>query len=147
HRQFAYSMHNNIPEGPPYPIRSVTDGKWHYIRNLTPDAIYIEKHLMGQNQWHQYWPTWVVESTFNPRTNMLVNRYMHRPPEQLYRVDKDSFEMTNLAADPEYANEKRRLSAQLDRWMAQQGDPGADIDTEEQWTASKEGKHFKQLIE
>lgn len=36
HRKFTYGMHNNFPEGPPYPIRSVSDGEWRYIRNLTP---------------------------------------------------------------------------------------------------------------
>ena len=143
HRRYAYFMHNNIPEGPPYPIRAVTDGTYHYIRNLTPDAIYIEKHLMGQNQWHQYWPTWVVDTTFNRRTSELVKRYMSRPAEQLYRLDEDSYEMTNLAGDPEHAKAKKRLSAELDRWMKQQGDPGAAIDTEEQWKAAKQGKHFE----
>ena len=47
HRDYVFGMHNNIPEGPAYPIRSVTDGEFHYIRNLTPDETYIEKHLMG----------------------------------------------------------------------------------------------------
>jgi len=143
HREFAYFMHNNIPEGPPYPIRAVTDGTWHYIRNLTPEALYIEKHLMGQNQWHDYWPSWVFQATFNERTRRLVQRYMRRPPEQLYRMDQDPHEMANLADDPAHADAKRRLSAELDRWMREQGDPGAALDTEAQWRASKQGRHFK----
>ncbi len=142
HREFAYFMHNNIPEGPPFPIRAVTDGTHHYIRNLTPGALYIEKHLMGQNQWHDYWPSWVFESTFNERTRALVHRYMRRPPEQFYRVDHDPFEMNNLADEPAHADAKQRLSAELDRWMAEQGDPGAEIDTEVQWQAAKQGNHF-----
>ena len=143
HRAFAYFMHNNIPEGPPYPIRAVTDGTYHYIRNLTPEAIYIEKHLMGQFRWHQYWPTWVFDTTFNEHTRFLVDRYMRRPPEQLYRMDEDPCELNNLADDPAHAEAKKRLSAELDCWMKQQGDPGAEIDTEEQWQAAKEGRHFE----
>lgn len=143
HREHAYFMHNNIPEGPPYPIRAVTDGTYHYIRNLTPEAIYIEKHLMGPNKWHQYWPTWVADTTFNEHTRFVVTRYMHRPPEQLYRMDDDPCEMTNLADDPTHAAAKERLSAELDRWMAQQGDPGAEIDTQAQWQAAKQGRHFE----
>ena len=146
HREYSYFLHNNIPEGPPYPIRSVTDGTYHYIRNLTPDAIYIEKHLMGQNKWHQYWPTWIVDATFNEHTRMVVNRYMHRPAEQLYRMDDDPYEMANLADDAEYVEDKKRLSAELDRWLKEQGDPGAAIDTEEQWQAAKEGRHFERLV-
>jgi N-sulfoglucosamine sulfohydrolase len=142
HRDFAYFMHNNIPEGPPYPIRAVTDGTYHYIRNLTPEAIYIEKHLMGQFKWHDYWPSWVFDATFNEHSRAVVNRYMKRPPEQLYRIDTDPYEMTSLADEPEHAGAKQRLSSELDRWMKQQGDPGAAIDTEDQWKAAKQGKHF-----
>ena len=28
HREFAFGMHNNLPEGPPYPTRTVTDGSF-----------------------------------------------------------------------------------------------------------------------
>lgn len=146
HREYAYFMHNNVPEGPPYPIRAVTDGRYHYIRNLKPDAVYIEKHVMGQMKWHGYWPTWVFNTTFNKRTNMLVNRFLHRPREQFYRVDEDPYEMNNLAEDPAHAATKKHLSAELDRWMRDQGDPGAVIDSEEKWRASKRGKHFKRNI-
>ncbi|HID23205.1 MAG TPA: heparan N-sulfatase, partial [Planctomycetaceae bacterium] len=34
HRRYTYGIHNNVPEGPPYPIRSVFDGRYRYIRNL-----------------------------------------------------------------------------------------------------------------
>ena len=38
---YAYGVHNNIPEGPAYPIRTVTNGEFRYIRNLSPcDDIY-----------------------------------------------------------------------------------------------------------
>lgn len=47
HRSLSFGMHNNVPEGPPYTIRSVNKGRYHYIRNLRSDDIYIEKHLMG----------------------------------------------------------------------------------------------------
>jgi len=143
HREFAYFMHNNIPEGPPYPIRSVTNGEYHYIRNLLPEAIYIEKHMMGETRWHEYWLSWVFATTFDERARAMVQRYMRRPSEELYRVDRDPYELTNLADDPEHDQAKARLSAELDRWMKQQGDPGAALDTERQWTASRQGKHFR----
>ena len=47
HPAFAYGTHNNIPEGPAYPVRTVTDDQWRYIRNLTPSKLFIEKHLMA----------------------------------------------------------------------------------------------------
>jgi uncharacterized sulfatase len=141
HREFVYGMHNNIPEGPAYPIRTVSDGEYRYIRNLSPDEIYIEKHLMG---WqgdgslnNPYWATWVGHSWDDPRTYNLVKRYTRRPAEELYHTAEDPFEMTNLASGPALADIKDRLSVELDRWMDAQGDPGAPLDTREAFEASR----------
>ena len=143
HRQFAYFMHNNVPEGPAYPIRSVTDGKYHYIRNLTPEKLYIEKHLMARMPLNNYWPSWVFESANDDRTLDLVNRYMKRPYEQLYNTASDPNEQDNLADVKELDSVKRKLSDELDRWMKQQGDPGAGMDSFEEWNNAKNGNHFK----
>lgn len=139
-RTFAYGMHNNIPEGPPYPIRTVTDGTWRFIRNLSPDCLYIEKHLMGPK--NLYWPTWLNTSWDRPETYALIHRYMRRPAEELYHTAADPYELTNLAGDPRHAKIQARLSAELDRWMKDQGDPGAPLDTLEAWQASKDGRHL-----
>jgi uncharacterized sulfatase len=128
HRKYAYAMHNNIPEGPPYPIRSIHDGHYHYIRNLTPETLYIEKHVMASPD-GPYWQSWVWRTAETERAMRLVTRYMRRPAEQFYDVEKDPFEMTNLANDSKYSAEKAALSAELDRWLHAQGDPGASIDT------------------
>lgn len=145
HRDYVYGMHNNVPEGPPFPIRSITDGEYHYIRNLTPDEIYIEKHLMGVKGEGQlnnpYWGTWVWESTTNPATYELVKRYLHRPAEQLYHLAGDAYEMQNLADQPELAERKRQLRSALDDWMKSQGDPGIEQDTAESHRAAKRGQH------
>jgi len=146
HRKYAYGVHNNIPEGPAYPIRTITNGTYRYIRNLTPDEIYIEKHLMGMSGDgslnNPYWATWVREAWANPHTYKLVKRYVHRPPEQLYHSAQDAYELTNLADDSSHAEIKARLSAELDRWLAAQGDPGAAQDTQEAIQAARQGKHL-----
>jgi uncharacterized sulfatase len=145
HRKFVYGMHNNIPEGPAYPIRTVTDGTWRYIRNLTPDELYIEKHLMGLQGRaalnNPYWATWIWDSHSNSRTYDLVKRYMRRPAEQLYRTANDPFEMTNLAGEKDQSAVLNRLSKELDRWMASQGDPGIPQDTQQSIGAARRGKH------
>lgn len=146
HRTFAFGAHNNFPEGPPYPVRSVTDGEWRYIRNLTPDEIYIEKHLMGIQGAgalnNAYWPTWVGAATENRAAYDLVKRYMRRPAEELYHTSHDPGEMTNLAGKPEKAGIKAKLSAELDRWLAEQGDPGMAADTPEAFQAANKGAHI-----
>jgi len=146
HRRFVYGLHNNLPEGPAYPVRTISDGKFRYLRNLRPQEMYIEKHLMG---WtgkgslnNPYWATWVRESTNNPETYKLVKRYMQRPAEQLYHTAEDPYEMSNLAGSAAYESTRKRLAAELDRWMKQQGDPGAAQDSKEALAAAREGKHL-----
>lgn len=143
HRKFAYFMHNNVPEGPAYPIRSITDGEYHYIRNLSPNKLYIEKHLMGRMPLNQYWPSWIFESGNNPKTLELVTRYMKRPPEELYNIKTDPNELNNIADQEGLNNRKAELSAELDNWMKQQGDPGGEIDSFEELNKAKKGEHFE----
>lgn len=146
HRDFAYGVHNNIPEGPAYPVRSITDGEWHYIRNLTPSEIYIEKHLMGVQGGgalnNPYWPTWVSSAADKPANYNLVKRYIARPAEELYHTGKDPYEMTNLIHRPEHLEIQAKLSAQLDAWMREQNDPGIPMDTPEVHQAAKRGEHL-----
>jgi N-sulfoglucosamine sulfohydrolase len=140
HREFVYGMHNNYPEGPPYPIRSIGDGNWRYIRNLTPERTYIEKHLMGRTEHNPYWGTWIFTATENPKTLHLVERYLHRPAEELYHTAEDRFEMKNLAMDPAHTEMKARLAAELDRSLADQLDPGVPLDTPAAHAAADSGK-------
>ncbi|MCA9127995.1 MAG: sulfatase [Planctomycetales bacterium] len=145
HREYVYGMHNNYPEGPAFPIRSITDGEYHYIHNLSPDEIYIEKHLMGiegnGKLNNPYWATWVWDATTSSHSYELVHRYQHRPSEQLYRLSDDPYEMTNLASLPEYSAIKSRLANELGIWMASQGDPGIEQDTPESHRAAKQQRH------
>jgi N-sulfoglucosamine sulfohydrolase len=145
HRTFAYGTHNNLPEGPAFPSRTITDGQWRYIRNLSPEQIYIQKYLMGTQGTGElnnpYWGTWVFTAADHPKTYGLVKRYMTRPAEELYHTAEDAFEMNNLAGDSKYADIKARLSAELDRWLAAQGDPGIPLDTPEALQAAKNGRH------
>ena len=132
HREYVYLMHNNVPEGPPYPIRAIADARWHYIRNLRPEALYFEKHMSGPS----------VQTAINRKAVMLVNRFMRRPAEQLYDVSADPYQMRNLIGDLGLAKVRDRLASALERWMQAQGDPGASLDTEAMWRDAREGRHL-----
>jgi N-sulfoglucosamine sulfohydrolase len=143
HRKYAYFMHNNVPEGPAYPIRSITDGKYHYIRNLTPESIYIQKYIMARPiPENDYWPSWVFNASDNPVILDLVTRYQKRPGVQLYNTETDPFELVNLSKKASVRDIEEELSMELDKWMKQQGDPGAEIDSWEELENAKKGAHF-----
>lgn len=145
HRDYVYGVHNNVPEGPSYPIRTVSNGAYRYIRNLTPDRLYIEKHMMGiwipGNISRSYWRDWMWTAPKNERTRELVERYMRRPAEELYHTANDPYEMHNLIGAGGSAAIRRELSAELDRWLKIQGDPGVALDTWKSLQAARRGKH------
>src|SRR5690625_6547224 len=78
-------MHNNIPEGPSYPSRGVTDGRYYYIKNLQPEKLYIQKYIMGRPNRNPYWETWLFASDDNKSSESIVKRYMIREEEELDR--------------------------------------------------------------
>jgi uncharacterized sulfatase len=145
HRDFVHAVHHNIPEGPPYPIRSVSDGSWRYIRNLAPEELFLERHLMGllggATAHNAYWPSWMATAADRPRTYALVKRYLSRPAEQLYHTAVDPYELSDLAQDSRHAATLDRFRAELDRWQAAQADPGAALDSPEAHQAAQRGEH------
>jgi len=145
HRDYAFGAHNNVPEGPPYPIRTVSNGEYRYLRNLQPERLYIEKHLMGLRGAGElnnpYWQTWIWDSWNTPKTYDLVQRYMQRPAESLYHTASDPFELNDLISHPEHQAILEELRRELDEWLVEQGDPGVDQDTHETHQAAKRGNH------
>ena len=128
-REYVYGIHNNVPEGEPYPIRSIRDKDFHYILNLTPDVTYHEKHIMNKRNRLVWWAALKeAEARGDAQAIALLEKFHTRPAEELYQVDEDGYETNNFANRPEYAQVKNRLHAELKRWMDEQEDPGAAMD-------------------
>ena len=131
HRDFVYCMHNNIPEGRPYPIRSIISKDYHLIMNLTPDSIYFEKHIEGGAHGETWWNEWMASGDSIPHNRFLVDRFHNRPALELYSVINDSLEFHNLAGLDEYRKIENYMLDELQGWMADQKDPGVPVDTRE----------------
>lgn len=146
HREYVYGLHNNLPEGPAYPIRTVSDGRWRYVRNLMPGELYIQKYVMGvQGDGklnNPYWGTWVFSSEANEASYRLVKRVMQRPAEELYDTLIDPYEMNNLVDSVYVRGVRERLAGELEHWMRGQGDPGAAMDMREALGAARRGEHL-----
>jgi uncharacterized sulfatase len=128
HRDLVYALHSNvgIVNGGAYPIRSVRDTRWHYVRNLLPDASFTNNVTeVGQGGW----PSWVARAAGDPFAAARVARYQHRPAEELYDLEADPAELNDVATDPASAGVLQRLRPALDAWMAEQGDRGLPEET------------------
>ncbi|WP_139279622.1 sulfatase family protein [Tangfeifania diversioriginum] len=133
HRKYVYCMHNNVPEGKPYPIRAVISSEYHYISNLLPDSIYFEKHLEAGAHGEVWWERWKEKANTSTREKYLVERFYHRPAEEFYAVETDKEQFDNLAGNPIFERELEKHQNALDAWMKTQNDPGVPVDTESEY--------------
>ena len=127
-RRYAYGIHNNFPEGTPYPIRSIRDKQYKLILNLTPDSVYYEKHMMNPENKRSIWSSWVKSAEQNERAKFIVNRFVKRPAVEFYDEINDPWELNNLADNPQYAKKIAQMKRELEKWMQEQGDTGASMD-------------------
>ena len=98
-------------------IRSVTDGRYVYVRNYMPHLIYGQ-HLdyMWQTPTTRVWEQLHNDGKLTPVQDAFWNR---KPPEELYDLQSDPDEVKNLAASPAHAAIKAKLhQAQQDHALS-----------------------------
>ena len=128
HRSEAFGIYNNIPEGTPYPMRSVRDSHYKLVMNLLPDERYYIKYMMNPETKNSYWNTWVAKAETSPEAKTLVDRITTRPALEFYDLQKDPYELNNIAKDKKYGKLILAYESKLKNWMKQQGDAGASVD-------------------
>jgi arylsulfatase A-like enzyme len=99
-------------------VRSAFTRKLKYIRNFTPGISYYEqghrnveavraaKELFDQGKLPQ----------------QFVYYFKPKPPEELYDLENDPFELTNLANDASRSADLERMQTALDAWIKKTGD-------------------------
>jgi arylsulfatase A-like enzyme len=121
----TFATHSGDGRMNEYPMRSVVDGNWKYIRNIDPSGEHHTHIDRGKPvDGSAYWASWTAKARTDKQAQALVARYYVRPAEELYNLPADPHELVNLAADPAYAEVKERLGRALDDWMQRQGDLG-----------------------
>lgn len=125
HRDRIFTTHSGDGQWNIYPARSVRTTDWKYIRNLHPE-FYFSSHVdLAQPQdGAGYFRTWEAKAKTDAAAAAIVQRYHIRPPEELYDLRSDPYELHNLAGDARYAQQLASLRAEVDAWMKETGDPG-----------------------
>lgn len=120
HRSAIFTTHSGDGTINVYPIRGVRSAAgWKYIRNLRPEFL-CNSHIAEGSD---YWPTWLATAAADSRAAQRVNAYQYRPAAELYDLNTDPWELTNLIDNVAYVAPASNLSAQLDQWMLETGDP------------------------
>jgi arylsulfatase A-like enzyme len=132
--------HANVRAGDAsYPARALRTAGYLYIRNYRPD-----RWPAGDPTLHfAVGPFGDIDD--GPTKQLLLERrgdpsganffrlsMAKRPAEELYDLEKDPAQLTNVAADPSYAPVRARLAKELAAWQRTTGDPRAVAD-DDRW--------------
>jgi arylsulfatase A-like enzyme len=107
-------------------FRTVRDARYRYIRNFTPDRPFLSPNEYKERAY----PVWNLmkelhaEGKLTPVQEVLTAPAM--PPEELYDLEKDPYEINNLAGakDPEHRAVLKRLRGVLEKWVEESDDQG-----------------------
>lgn len=120
-----------------YPARAVRSRDYLYIRNLKPERwpagdpqSYNENGQLGpmHGAYHDIDASPTLTFLASKREDSKISPYFHkavdkRPAEELYDVRNDPGCVNNLAGSPELVSVKQQLSAALERYLTETGDP------------------------
>lgn len=122
-RTLVYTTHSGDGPENVYPIRSVRTARYKYIRNLHPEYVHTNhSDLYRKNGAGAYWNSWLEKAKTDSAAARLVRRYHIRPAEELYDLDRDPREQMNLAKNPKYDAQLRKMRGLEDAWLREQGD-------------------------
>jgi uncharacterized sulfatase len=134
HHEFIYGCHTNrgIISGKAYPVRSVRDRHYKYIKNLNSDSLFqnVLTHGWTFNEADAgpVWKSWLRLAEKDEIIAERIYSLVNRPPEELYDLKNDPYELNNLAGEISYSEVKSKLSLVLDEWMRDQGDEGLETE-------------------
>ena len=125
-KPFAFSMQTTrgIILGSDYfGIRAVTDGRYRYIHNLSPEIEFSNGITVVRNPNH-YWGSWRELAETDEHAQRIVNQYLIRPQEELYDLRADPDNLINLAGREDLREIQDELKTALFEWMSYCGDEG-----------------------
>ena len=123
HRQAVFTTHSGDGVFNVYPIRSIRTKRYKYILNLLPDHIHTNhSDILRKERAGAYWDSWDQAAETDPVAAAIVQRYFVRPAQELYDLESDPLEQTNLAENAGSRSIVAELREKLENWMDQQGD-------------------------
>ena len=124
-RDKIYATHTRDGNMNVFPQRCVRDRKYKYVLNLKPENIFTSHftQVEGIPDSHgEIWKTWVEKAKSAPEAARLIYLIQHHPVEELYDLEADPYEFSNLAFVPEMRPTLEKMRMDLKQWMKSQDD-------------------------
>lgn len=120
-RRYIYGARERIDDTPDR-VRTLRDARYKYIRNFEPDRPYLQRMAYAEVTNPAY--NRMRELFAAGKLNADEAKFMapHRPPEELYDLEHDPFELQNLANQSASRSELERLRANMNAWLKDTGD-------------------------
>ena len=104
-------------------MRSARDARFLYIRNFSPELPYVG-HIIYRNQ-SAIMQEWLrMQAAGELAGPAALWMRTTRPPEELYDVQRDPYQIENIAAQPAHRATLERMRAAVVEWMTRTGDQG-----------------------
>ncbi len=109
-RKYTYgiSTRQNVRNAKVFPSRSIRDNKFKYVVNFNSYEIYEQN--LG------------IDSIKNEFIKIGAESFKNKPFEELYDLENDPYEMSNLINDKSLTNIVEKLKIELNIWMIAQND-------------------------
>jgi N-sulfoglucosamine sulfohydrolase len=123
HREEVFAAHTGDKEMNQAPMRAIRTSRYKYIVNLRHDIRY-NTHISngGENDGRGYWSSWLELAKSDTAAARVIERYHLKPPEELYDLEKDPWELKNIAGEAEHAKVLTELREKVQRWQVEQGE-------------------------
>jgi arylsulfatase A-like enzyme len=122
-RQYVFGARDRCDETT-FRFRAVCDARYRYIHNFTPERPFLQANEYKERSY----PVWNLlkelhaAGKLTPAQEFLCAPTM--PPEELYDLQRDPFQIDNLAGKPEHKATLERLRKAVDNWIAESNDQG-----------------------
>ncbi len=103
-----------------YPVRAIRTREFLYVRNYEPDRWPAGNPETGYTNVDDSPTKTFILSRFDEYYEMSFGK---RPMEELYVVGEDPANIRNVAADPKFAETKRKLRERMEELLRAEGDP------------------------
>ncbi|MCI0389290.1 MAG: sulfatase [Acidobacteria bacterium] len=131
-RQYAFAHRDRMDESSDM-MRSVYNKQYHYIRNFHPDRPYAQyidylEQMPTMREWRRLYKEHynALDPNYGKALNSSQLLFMapEKPPEELYEIASDPYEINNLAGSPKYQEVLKRMREALDGWQKETKDLG-----------------------